>query len=134
MTYFINMLRMTLITLLIVPFMSSYLYAEMHEKMHDEMEHSGEPVMYEEEMIEMEIVGETYEDAMIGKVLLIGDNIIRIREDSSDKVYDLYADQDMLENVSTGHRVAVRTDNGKVTFIEVLGLHKEAEPVIIYEE
>ncbi len=129
MIYLKKIVRIALIMLLIVPFMNSYIYAEMH----DDMEQHHDPVMYEDEMIEMEIVGETYEDAMIGKVLLIGDNIIRIREDSSDKVYDLHAEQEILENVSTGHRVAVRTENGNVTFIEVLGLHKDAEPVVIYE-
>lgn len=117
--YIIKLAGIAAISMVIIPFLSSYANAESHSYIVEETE------------IEIENVGETYEDAIVGKVLLIGDNIIRVNEDSSGRTYDLAVKQDMLEHVSTGHRVAVRTDNGEVTFIRVLGLHKEAEPTIV---
>lgn len=123
--YIIKLAGIAAISMVIIPFLSSYANAESHSDIVEETDS-----MFETE-VEIEDVGETYEDAIVGKVLLVGDNTIRVYEDSSGRTYDLTVDQDMLENVSTGYRIAVRTEDGEVTFIQVLGLHKEAEPVIV---
>lgn len=121
---------LTVIALLVFSLIGTNIYAETEAP---EMEENLE-MMNETANPEPVDVGETFENAMIGKVLLIGDNIIRIHEDETSKIYDIRTSQDMVENVSTGERVAVRTENGELTFIKVLGLHKEAEPIVIYEE
>lgn len=122
--------NLIIIALLVFSVTGINLHAQMDEP---EMEENLE-MMNETVSPEPVDVGETFENAMIGKVLLIGDNIIRIQEDSTSKTFDIHTKQDMVENVSTGERVAVRTENGELTFIKVLGLHKEAEPIVIYEE
>jgi len=130
-----NKAKIILITILIIPVFNFVASAQMQDNnMNDhmqdgQMQHDS---MMNDQSEEMPInqVGKEYEGAIIGKVLLVGENIIRIEEDGSLRTYDINADQDMIENVETGYRVAAMTENGKLTSITVLGMHKDAEPTV----
>lgn len=113
------------ITIIMALFLSVDAYSQadhMDEEMMDDV--------YEEP----EAIGETYEDMIVGKVLIIGKDMIRVREDSTGNIYDLNVNDEMIEDVSTGYRIAVKTTDGEVEYIRMLGLHKEAEPTIVPAE
>jgi len=65
-----------------------------------------------------------------GEVTLIGDNVIRIL-DNSGQVYNLQSAQSKLKDVSTGYRVLATEKNGRLIGIKVIGVLVEAKPTII---
>lgn len=130
-----NKLRIILLTLIMIPFISFAASAQMHNDNMDTNMQNGDMqdntmMHHPAEEMPIEKVGKDYEGAIIGTVLLVGDNIIRIKEDGTLKTYDIHADQDMIANVETGYRVAAMTDNGELKSITVLGMKKDAEPTV----
>jgi len=65
-----------------------------------------------------------------GEVTLIGDNVIRIL-DNSGQVYNLQSVQSKLKDVSTGYRVQATEKNGRLISIKVIGVPVEAKPTIL---
>ncbi len=68
-----------------------------------------------------------------GEVTLVGDNVIRILDDSG-QVYNLYAVQSKLKDVSTGYRVQATEKEGKINSIEVIGVPVVAKPTVIIKK
>jgi len=68
-----------------------------------------------------------------GEVTLIGDNVIRIL-DNTGQVYNLQSAQSKLKDVSTGYRVRATEENGRLIGIKVIGVPVEAKPTIILKK
>ncbi len=66
-----------------------------------------------------------------GDILIIGKDFIRIREDFTNKIHDIKASKTLLAKVQSGYRVFAIVEDGELTFIKPLGMHKESEPIII---
>ena len=65
---------------------------------------------------------------IIGQVTLVDQNMLKIKEDLTQTEYSFNASRDQLKNVSTGYRAEVKTDNGKISSLIVLGMPMKAEP------
>jgi hypothetical protein len=67
-------------------------------------------------------------DSIIGRVTLVGKDTLMIKEDNTQRVYNLEASRSVLDKVSTGYRVEVTTADGKVSSMIILGMPMQAEP------
>jgi plastocyanin len=64
---------------------------------------------------------------IIGEVTLVGETTLKVKEDTTQTEYELTASPDKLRDISTGYRVEVKTTNGRVLSLTVLGMPMKAE-------
>lgn len=74
------------------------------------------------------IVEASANQTIIGEVTLVGDRVIKIKEDRTQMEYELQASPDKLASVMTGYRVEVNITDGKVSSLKILGMPMKAEP------
>jgi hypothetical protein len=63
---------------------------------------------------------------IIGEVTLVGDNVLKVKEDDTQLEYTLTASPGKLEGVSTGYRVEVKAVGGKILSLTMLGTPTQA--------
>ncbi|MGH7800883.1 MAG: hypothetical protein ACREOW_09690 [Thermodesulfobacteriota bacterium] len=59
-----------------------------------------------------------------GEVALVGDDMIIVKEDMSQREYELNSSPDKLKDVKTGYRVEVETANEEVSSLTILGMQR----------
>lgn len=65
---------------------------------------------------------------IIGEVTLVGENTLKIKEDTTQTEYELTASPAKLKELNTGDRVEVKTANGRVLSLTMLGMPMNAQP------
>jgi hypothetical protein len=66
-------------------------------------------------------------ETIVGEVTSIDHGTINIKEDSTQEEYELRASSSQLRNVQTGYRVEVKTANGRVLSLTVLGMPTQSQ-------
>jgi hypothetical protein len=66
------------------------------------------------------------EKDIIGEVTLVGENVLKVKEDDTQMEYTLTASSGKLEGVSTGYRVEVKAVGGKILSLTMLGMPTQA--------
>jgi len=64
---------------------------------------------------------------VIGEVTLVGDRILKVKDDSIQIKYEFTASPDKLSDIRTGYRVEVRAINGRILSLIRLGMPMQAE-------
>ncbi len=64
---------------------------------------------------------------IIGEVTLVGDRILKVKDDSTQMEYEFTAPPDKLSDIKTGYRVEVRAINGRVLSLIRLGMPIQSE-------
>ena len=67
---------------------------------------------------------------MIGTVTLVGDNTMKILEDSTGIEHDFQISESQEKNLTTGYTVELQTENGKVVSYTVLGIPENVEQIV----
>ena len=67
---------------------------------------------------------------MIGTVTLVGDNTMKILEDSTGIEHDFQISDSQEENLTTGYTVELQTVNDKVVSYTVLGIPANVEQIV----
>jgi len=65
-------------------------------------------------------------ETIVGEVTSIDEGNINIKEDSTQEEYEFRASPNKLRDVQTGYRVEVKTANGKILSLTVLGMPSQA--------
>lgn len=65
-------------------------------------------------------------ETIVGEVTSIDEGNINIKEDSTQEEYEFRASPNKLRDVQTGYRVEVKTANGRVLSLTVLGMPSQA--------
>lgn len=68
---------------------------------------------------------------IVGEVTLVGDNTLRVKDDATGAERELWSTQAKLKDVNTGYRVEVKQKSEKVIKLKVIGVPKEAEPLVL---
>lgn len=76
--------------------------------------------------IKHETVAPTERD-IIGEVTLVGENVLKVKEDDTQMEYTFTASPAKLEGVGTGYRVELKAVGGKVLSLTVLGMPMETK-------
>jgi ABC-type transport system substrate-binding protein len=67
---------------------------------------------------------------MIGTVTLVGDNTMKILDDSTGIEHDFKISESQEENLTTGYTVELQTENGRVVSYTVLGVPANVEQIV----
>ena len=67
---------------------------------------------------------------IIGTVTLVGDNTMKIVDDSTGMEHDFKISDSQEENLTTGYSVELQTENGKVVSYTVLGIPENVEQIV----
>ncbi|HWP91569.1 MAG TPA: hypothetical protein VNN20_05170 [Thermodesulfobacteriota bacterium] len=65
---------------------------------------------------------------IIGQVTMVGDRMLRIKEDGTQREYELRATPGQLVNVISGYRVEAKTTDGNLSSLTILGMPMKAAP------
>jgi len=71
---------------------------------------------------------QSYSKTIIGEVTLVSSDTLKIREDGTQIEYELKASPDKLKDVISGYRAEVKTANGSISSLTILGMPMKAEP------
>jgi hypothetical protein len=63
----------------------------------------------------------------MGQVTMVGQDMLKIREDATQVEYELKASPNKLKDLVTGHRAEVKAIDGKVSSLTILGMPMKAE-------
>ncbi len=74
------------------------------------------------------VTGSDIPETIIGKVTLLGERTLRVKEDITQTEYELTASPDKLKDVDSGYRVEVKTANGRLISLTILGMPEKAQP------
>ena len=69
----------------------------------------------------------TSSQTIIGQVTMVGQDILKIREDATQVEYELKASPNQLKNLVTGYRAEVKATDGRVSSLTILGMPMKAE-------
>jgi hypothetical protein len=78
--------------------------------------------------IDLNAKAQGYSRTIIGEVTLVGSDVLKIREDGTQIEYELKAPPGKLKEVVSGYRAEVKTTDGKVSSLTILGMPMKAEP------
>ena len=67
---------------------------------------------------------------MIGTVTLVGDNTMKILDDSTGIEHDFQISESQEDNLTTGYTVELQTENGRVMSYTVLGIPANVEQIV----
>jgi hypothetical protein len=67
---------------------------------------------------------------IVGTVTLVGNNTMKILDDSTGIERDLKISESQEENLTTGYQVELETNNGKVISYMVLGIPENVEQIV----
>jgi hypothetical protein len=67
---------------------------------------------------------------MIGTVTLVGDNTMKILDDSTGIEHDFQISESQENNLTTGYTVELQTENGRVMSYTVLGIPANVEQIV----
>lgn len=67
---------------------------------------------------------------MIGTVTLVGDNTMKILDDSTGIEHEFKISESQEENLTTGYTVELATDNDRVLSYTVLGIPENVEQIV----
>ncbi len=67
---------------------------------------------------------------MIGTVTLVGDNTMKILDDSTGIEHDFTISESQEKNLTTGYTVELESDNGRVMSYTVLGIPADVEQIV----
>ena len=67
---------------------------------------------------------------IVGTVTLVGNNTIKILDDSTGVERDFSISESQEENLSTGYQVELETNNGRVISYMVLGIPENVEQIV----
>ena len=71
---------------------------------------------------------ENLSQIIIGQVTMVGDRMLKIKEDGTQREYELKATPGQLVNVISGYRVEAKTTDGNLSSLTVLGMPMKAAP------
>lgn len=71
---------------------------------------------------------ESPSQTIIGQVTMVGDRMLRIKEDGTQREYVLQASPNKLVNVISGYRVEAKVTDGNVSSLTIVGMPMKAEP------
>ncbi|MGH7900750.1 MAG: hypothetical protein ACRENZ_03335 [Thermodesulfobacteriota bacterium] len=70
------------------------------------------------------------QETIIGTVTLVGDNVMQLLEDGTGIKHEFEISQAQEENLTTGYKVALNTENGKVASYTVLGIPENVAEIV----
>ncbi|MGE5443031.1 MAG: hypothetical protein ACM3SR_00305 [Ignavibacteriales bacterium] len=65
---------------------------------------------------------------VIGEVTLVGENTLKIKEDTTQTEYELTVSPAKLKDLNTGDRIEVKATDGRVFSLTMLGMPMNAQP------
>ena len=71
---------------------------------------------------------ENLSQTIIGQVTMVGDRVLKIKEDGTQTEYELKATPGQMVNVISGYRVEAKTTDGNLSSLTVLGMPMKAAP------
>jgi hypothetical protein len=71
---------------------------------------------------------ENLSQTIIGQVTMVGDRMLKIKEDGTQRQYELRATPGQLVNVISGYRVEAKTTDGNLSSLTMLGMPMKAAP------
>jgi len=72
--------------------------------------------------------GSNLPERVTGQITMVDQDLLKIREDRTQTEYAFIASRDQLRDVSTGFRVEVKSERGKINSLTILGMSMKAEP------
>jgi lysophospholipase L1-like esterase len=70
------------------------------------------------------------QNEMIGTVTLVGDNTMKILDDSTGIEHDFRISESQEKNLTTGYTVELETDNGRIMSYTVLGIPADVQQIV----